>query len=108
MLLAHRMAEAFVHAALRRILPPPGRYWPATLCIRSRLGPVSERQILLHEMIHCALCITGIRETPPHGEPFVAELERLGTLGERWAIEQAEQIRATPELDSVTTKEPTP
>lgn len=68
---------------------PPGQYWPARIAIVSGLPKRVERQVLLHEMIHCHLHFAGAKEADAHGPLFVAELERLASLGESWAAQDA-------------------
>ena len=41
-------------------------------------------------MVHFA----GVHDEPAHGPLFLAELERLATMGETWATEQAEHYGA--------------
>ena len=43
------------------------------------------RRTLIHEMCH--------HGCPGHGKTFIAELDRLATLGEEWAAEEAEEYR---------------
>jgi hypothetical protein len=64
---------------------PPSTYRPAHIDVLSRLAAEEERRILLHEMVHCHLHFAGLREDQPHGALFVAELERLASMGEGWA-----------------------
>jgi len=69
----------------------PGKWWPARISVVN--SPDShERQVLLHEMIHCYLSFIGVR-APGHGAHFVAELERLASLGEGWAAREADRYR---------------
>ena len=52
----------------------------------------AERQVLLHEMVHCSLHFAGFVDEH-HGPHFIAELERLASLGEAWALEEAAWLR---------------
>ena len=60
------------------------------------LGGEPERRTLLHEMAHAAVWFAGHRGER-HGPRFVAELERLATLGEAWAAESAAHYREHPD-----------
>jgi hypothetical protein len=53
-----------------------------------------ERRTLLHEMVHFAVFLAGAREEIAHGPRFVAELRRIGALGEVWALEQTAEYEA--------------
>jgi hypothetical protein len=81
-------ARGFVTGLFR----PPGAHWPAEIRILSSLGD-RERRVLLHEMSHAAAWFGGFPDEK-HGPRFVAELERLATLGETWAAEDAARYRA--------------
>ena len=70
-----------------------GEFWPATISILSLLGDEGERQVLIHEMIHCWLSFERVDVQEPHGPQFVLELERLAKLGEAWATEQVTRYR---------------
>jgi len=76
------------HGALGRFVPST----PARIQIVSLLTHEHERQVLLHEMVHCHLHFAGHRFEPGnyHDAPFVAELRRLAAAGESWATEQAD------------------
>lgn len=71
----------------------PTEAWPAEIRIVSPLG-AGERRVLLHEMCHAAVWGAGICDEPAHGPRFIDELERLATLGEAWATEDAARYRA--------------
>jgi hypothetical protein len=77
------------------IFRPPGQHWPAQIRIASPLMPDEEREVLLHEMIHCGLWFAGFPKEQ-HGPRFVSELERLAGAGEAWAKAAADQYREQP------------
>src|SRR3989442_4238632 len=52
----------------------PGEFWPAEIRVLSPLREIREREVLLHEMVHFALYLAGVREEQ-HGEHFIAALE---------------------------------
>ena len=58
------------------VFHPPGQYWPARIVVDAVLPDWGERRVLLHEMVHCFPYFSGVKETPPHGAPFIAELDR--------------------------------
>jgi hypothetical protein len=74
---------------------PPGTYRPAHLTVMSPLPRVEERQVLLHEMVHCHLHFAGFPREG-HGPRFLAELERLAARGETWATADAARYLVTP------------
>jgi len=75
---------------------PPGQHWPAQIRIVSPLPADEERAVLLHEMIHCGLWFAGFT-SEQHGPRFVAELERLATMGEAWTTDEGTYYREHPE-----------
>jgi hypothetical protein len=68
---------------------------PSFIRTLSPLGDEMERRVLLHEMAHFAAWRAGddAREHGGHAAAFIAELERLASLGEVWATEEAERYR---------------
>jgi hypothetical protein len=74
------------------VFRPPRGFRPAHLTVMSPLSRAEERQVLLHEMVHCGLYFAGF-PNELHGDRFVAELERLAARGETWATADAARYR---------------
>ena len=90
-----RIARCAVRRApyLLRLHGCDGLYEPSRhqILIQSGLAYGIERQVLIHEMCHARL-----RGHHGHGQPFLAELRRLGRRGERWAVREADRYRHDP------------
>jgi hypothetical protein len=63
------------------------------IVLQSGLSPRIERRVLIHEMCHARL-----PEYRGHGRPFLDQLRRLGRLGERWAVDEAQRYVTDPWL----------
>ena len=87
-----RIAACAVRRApyLVRLHGSDGLYEPSRhqILIQSGLARRIERQVLIHEMCHARL-----RGHHGHGQPFIAELRRVGRQGERWALREANRYR---------------
>jgi hypothetical protein len=60
----------------------PDQFVPARIDMMQWLGAARERRTLLHGMVHFAIFLAGPEEEIAHGPRFVAELRRIGALGE--------------------------